>query len=138
VNRFGAHLSRLKVIGDAAGTHMHTTGSSDFQIIKSFFTKRGHADVQCICPRSNPAVRERVNLVNAKLRNAEGTVALHVGRRCKELVKDFDEVVYKPDSTVVDKEKDPKRTHLSDALGYLIWHEFRSRPSIGERDFPLF
>ena len=38
---------------------------------------------------------------------------------------DFEEVTYKPDSGVIDKDKDSKRTHLSDALGYLIWQECR-------------
>jgi hypothetical protein len=29
---------------------------------------------------------------------------------------------------IPDKEKDSKRSHLSDALGYLLWQEFRSAP----------
>ena len=33
----------------------------------------------------------------------------------------MEEVTYKPDTGVIDKEKDSKRTHLSDALGYLVW-----------------
>ncbi len=26
---------------------------------------------------------------------------------------------------MIDKDRDPKRTHLSDALGYLVWQEFQ-------------
>ena len=36
----------------------------------------------------------------------------------------------------IDKDNDPKRTHLSDALGYLIWQECRE--PVGERRERLF
>ena len=32
---------------------------------------------------------------------------------------------YKENSRVIDKDRDPTRTHLSDALGYLVWQEGR-------------
>jgi hypothetical protein len=84
-------------------------------------------------PKSNPAVRDRVQLVNSKLMNAAGEVQMQVSPRCKELVKDLEQVMYKPESTVMDKERDPKRTHLSDALGYLIWQECRPQVRFGEQ-----
>jgi hypothetical protein len=66
-------------------------------------------------PASNPPVRERVNLTNAKLQSAAGTVELIVDPACKELIMDFEQVVYKEDSGQIDKDKDRRRTHLSDA-----------------------
>ena len=42
-------------------------------------------------------------------------------------------MAYKEDSQVIDKDKDPKRTHLSDALGYLVWQELRVAEKVGER-----
>jgi hypothetical protein len=48
------------------------------------------------------------------------------------MVRDFEEVCYKPDSGQVDKD-DPARTHLSDALGYLIWQEFGGLEKVGEK-----
>jgi hypothetical protein len=42
-------------------------------------------------------------------------------------------VTFKPETSVIDKEKDSQRTHLSDALGYLIWQECHSRTSFGEQ-----
>jgi hypothetical protein len=33
---------------------------------------------------------------------------------------------------VIDKARDPKRTHVSDALGYLIWELFGDKPVVGE------
>jgi len=50
---------------------------------------------------------------------------------------DFEQVAYEEDSTQVDKDKDRRRTHLSDALGYLIWQEDRNG-TIGERGERLF
>jgi hypothetical protein len=87
---------------------------------------------------SNPLVADRVNLVNAKLRNADGDVVLLIDAKCKELIKDFEQVSYKPDSSVVDKDRDPQRTHLSDALGYLIWQEMRPRAPAGGQPYRLF
>ena len=46
---------------------------------------------------------------------------------------DLEEVTFKPESTVIDKERDPKRTHLSDALGYLLWQECKQRATFGEQ-----
>jgi hypothetical protein len=39
---------------------------------------------------------------------------------------------------VVDKARDPRRTHASDALGYVLWELFGERPSAGEINKPLF
>jgi hypothetical protein len=84
--------------------------------------------------KSNPSVRDRVQLVNSRLRSAAGEVRLRVSPRCKELIRDFEQVSYKADSNQIDKDKDRRRTHLSDALGYLIWEEWRTRGTIGERE----
>ena len=71
--------------------------------------------------------------MNAKLRSAAGDRMLLVDKRCRELIKDFEQVHYKENSTVVDKEADARRTHLSDALGYLVWQEYHGQRPIGEQ-----
>ena len=58
--------------------------------------------------------------------------------QCKELIKDFEQVAYKTDSSQIDKDRDRLRTHLSDALGYLLWQECRPIAKIGERGGRLF
>jgi hypothetical protein len=78
-------------------------------------------------------VRDRVQVMNARLRSARGEIQMKVASRCAELIKDLEEVVYKGDTTVIDKDRDPKRTHLSDALGYLVWQESRSAVRFGEQ-----
>jgi terminase large subunit-like protein len=130
---FGDHPAGIVVYGDASGNSAQTTGSSDYQIMRNFFRSNGRAPVEFRVPRANPQVRDRVNLMNAKLRPASGSIQLFVHERCKELIKDFEQVAYKEDSNQVDKERDRSRTHLSDALGYLVWQECRPMQPIGYR-----
>src|SRR5262249_8716383 len=130
---FGHHAAGIVVYGDASGNSAQTTGSSDYQIIREFFRSNGRVRVELRTARANPLVRERVNLMNAKLRPATGEIQLFVHWRCKELIKDFEQVTYREDSNQIDKDRDRSRTHLSDALGYLVWQECRPMPTIGYR-----
>jgi hypothetical protein len=132
-SRFRNHSGGIVVYGDASGQNCRTTGASDYDIIRQFFARTPYRYADYRVPKSNPAVRERVQCMNSKLKNASGEIHMQISPRCKELVKDLDEVVYKPESTVIDKERDPKRTHLSDALGYLVWQESRSQVRFGEQ-----
>ena len=98
---------------------MQTTGASDLGVLKQFFGSGEYGAVEFKIPRSNPAVRDRLQVVNAALQRVK------IDARCKELIKDLEQVAYKENTQVIDKDRDPKRTHLSDALGYLMWQEFR-------------
>ena len=130
--RFGLPRAGVVVYGDASGAAMNTTGYSDYQVIRNYFSKRA-AKVTYRVPKANPPVRDRVSLVNARLRNAEGDAQLFVDPKCRELIDDFEQVSYREDSTQIDKDKDRRRTHVSDALGYLIWQEDRKTETVGER-----
>lgn len=136
--RYGTHRGGLVVYGDASGNRMQTTGSSDYQMVRECLARGGMSDFQYRVPKANPSVRDRTNLVNSLLKDARGWTSLWIDSRCKELIKDFEEVEYKPGSTVIDKERDLNRTHLSDALGYLVWQEFYGRSGAGERSERLF
>jgi hypothetical protein len=136
-NRFRHHAGGLIVYGDASGQNLRTTGTSDFQIIRQFFGRTPYRYADYRVPKSNPAVRDRVQQMNAKLKNAAGEIQMRISARCKELIKDLEQVVYKTESTVIDKERDTKRTHLSDALGYLVWQECRSQVRFGEQKMRL-
>lgn len=137
VRRFGDYRGRLQVYGDASGARMQTTGMSDYQMVKRTLATVWPGDVEYRVPRHNPPVAERVQLVNAKLMPATREPELWIGPKCKELAKDLEEVAYTPGTSAVDK-RDGARTHLSDALGYLLWQEFGDRPKVGERDKRLF
>jgi hypothetical protein len=131
--RFPDHPAGVVVYGDASGNHQQTTGSTDYQIVREYFRSSYHSRLVYKVARSNPNVRDRVMLTNSLLRNADGEVSLRVHPKCKELIKDFEQVSYKADSNQIDKERDRRRTHLSDALGYLLWEECGPKPRIGER-----
>jgi hypothetical protein len=137
-SRYPSATTTVFVYGDASGQRRQTTGSSDYQIIREYFRKAGYRDVRYNVPTANPSVRERVGLVNAKLWSSLEEADVTVDPRCKELIRDFEEVTYKADSGVIDKDRDPKRTHVSDAVGYLIWQECRQLPPFGEQQRRLF
>lgn len=138
LKRYPKHDAGIVVYGDASGYQHQTTGATDYEMVREYFAIHSTTPVQYRVPKSNPSVRERINLTNAKLRSAAGEVGLAVDRKCKELIKDFEQVAYKADTNLIDKDKDRLRTHLSDALGYLLWQECRTLPVVGERPQRLF
>jgi hypothetical protein len=75
--------------------------------------------------------------VNSTLHSASGEVGLLIDPKCKELIKDLEQVAYKGDTLEIDKDRDRGRTHTSDALGYMVWQECGSKGSIGEQNRPL-
>jgi Terminase large subunit, T4likevirus-type, N-terminal len=138
LGRYGNHLGGVVIYGDASGHHMQTTsGISDYETIDKCFRSAGQPIPTSRTPNSNPTVRHRLCLVNAKLRTAAGETELVVNGRCKELIKDLEEVTLQEGTFTIDKGRDPKRTHLSDALGYLIWQECGKQVSFGEQSKPL-
>ena len=132
-SRFPNHQAGIVIYGDASGSRMQTSGTNDYAIVSEFLLRTGYRDYRQRVPASNPPVRERVALVNAQLLSKYEDVRLLIDPKCKEVIKDLEEVTYKMDSGVIDKEKDPRRTHLSDALGYLAWQECRPQVSYGEQ-----
>src|ERR1700694_1239242 len=128
--------------GDATGGQRNTSASrTDWQNVKAVFgqhTDRYQAGFRV--PSINPPVKDRINCVNAMLRNHAGDHRLLIDPRCKQLIKDLEQVCWKADPhgnalAEVDK-SDPRRTHVSDALGYWIAHEFPMRAQRGERAGP--
>jgi len=136
--RFPSHPRGIDVYGDASGNNLHTTGTSDYHIVREYFATTYSGPLHYKVPKANPCVRDRITLTNARLKNASADVQLYVDAKCIELIKDFEQVAYKADTNIPDKEKDRRRTHVSDALGYLLWQECRPLQQIGERSKPLF
>jgi hypothetical protein len=133
-NRYRAHAATIEIFGDASGRNLHSTGLNDYAAVQNYLTRAGFRNFRLRVPASNPPVLNRVRQVNALLTNALGEVRLEVDPRCRELIRDLEEVMFKPDSGVIDKLRDPKRTHASDALGYAIWELFGEKLRAGEQD----
>ena len=116
---------------------VQTTGATDYDMIREHFAAQSGMKVEYRVPKANPSVRERINLTNRQLKSAAGKIGLLMDPQCKELIKDLEQVCFKADSNQIDKDRDRMRTHLSDALGYVLWQECREQPKIGERWQPI-
>ncbi len=123
----------VQVYGDASGYQRRTAGrDTDWGLIREFFEGwRGTFQAQIRADRSNPAVRDRVNVVNSRLCNRRGERRLVVDPRCRELLADLERVRWVVErngqvGSELDK-SDRKRTHVSDALGYYVWKAFPVR-----------
>lgn len=133
-HRYGSHRGGVRVYGDASGSqHTTASGRSDYELIRDFLARNGELRGDMRVARSNPPVRDRINVTNGRLRNVQGECRLFVDEKCSELIRDLEQVSYKANSAQIDKDRDPLRTHLSDALGYLLWEEFRLMNKIGEQ-----
>ena len=135
--RRGGRLN-VRLYGDASGNQRSTNGDqTDYQIIRQYFNRFPEYSVTYHITKENPSVRSRVNAVNEVLLTADGFRRLHVDVGCMELRRDFKEVKWKTDaggnSTGTLDKGDKKRTHISDALGYVIYHEFGIRNVVGEK-----
>ncbi len=127
----------IHIFGDASGNQHRTSGAeTDWAIVKNSFAMWvGTFVPQYHLAASNPAVRDRINIVNSRLRNQAGDVRLLINPNCKELIRDLEEVAWSLDSTgavTTDLNKSNKdRTHASDALGYFITKTFPLKPKNG-------
>lgn len=137
-NRYARHRAPLEIFGDASGNNSHSSGATDFSVVTKYLSRAGFRNFRMRVPSSNPGVLNRVRYVNSCLTNTLGEVRLQIDARCEELIKDLEEVLFKPESGVIDKVRDPKRTHASDALGYLVWQLYGEKQSFGEINKRLF
>jgi hypothetical protein len=127
------------VYGDASGA-ARSSGSdrTDWQIVREWFGRRAREyRASFRVPAANPTVRARVNAVNGLLCNQAGERRLIIAPHCRELIADLEQVAWRTDPSgnvlgQLDK-SDPRRTHISDALGYLVEREFGLRPRGGVR-----
>ncbi|MBV9406674.1 MAG: terminase family protein [Acidobacteriaceae bacterium] len=137
--RTGREILRIHVYGDASGNQRRTSAvATDWALIREFFANRsGQFTVAFRAPAANPVVRDRINCVNALLCSASGDRRLFIDPRCRELIRDLEQVRWQsgPDGQSLSEldKTDRLRTHLSDALGYYISQGLPIRGTIGER-----
>ena len=108
---------KIKAYPDPAGRQRKTSagGKTDFSILEQ-------AGFDVIAPRAHPAVADRINEVQAMLKNANGDRRLFIHPRCKHLIECMDGLTYKKDTNQPDKNSG--LDHMTDALGYLVHSEF--------------
>jgi phage terminase large subunit len=109
--------SRVTVFPDPACKARKTSagGRTDLSILQN-------AGFDVKMRNAHPAIRDRVNSTNAKLKSANGTRTLFVDPKCKEVIKSLERLVYKEGTNVPDK--DSGFDHMADALGYAVEYLF--------------
>ena len=127
------------VYGDASGHQQQTTGTSDYEMIREYFAVHSSMPVDYRAPKSNPAVRDRVNLMNRQAADRRrGRIGLLVDPQVQGIDQGLGTgVLTRRTRTQIDKDRDRMRTHLSDALGYLLWQECRRAGKIGRAERPI-
>lgn len=124
--RWGFHQGGFEFYGDATGKSNHTNSrKTDYILIQNDrrFAKPGRRLTDVFYNPGNPNVLDRVASVNAMLHNAAGEIRLTISRKCQHLIDDLENVAYCEHERVIDK-SDPRRTHISDALGYLVNYRY--------------
>lgn len=112
-------MAQMIVFADAAGRSRDTRGTmSDLAILLAELRKV-FPEARDGTPSCNPLVVDRVNAVNALLEPAKGPPRLKISPTCTKLIRDLEQVSFKPGTREIDK-KNGQLTHLSDALGYPI------------------
>ncbi len=114
---------KIKIYPDPSARQRKTSagGMTDIAILKN-------AGFDVFSRNSAPLVRDRINAVNAKLKNAKGISSLSIVNTCKNVIKSIERQIYKEGTHVPDK--DSGYDHFNDALGYMIEYNFPLR-----RDF---
>lgn len=122
--RYDKHSAGLTVYGDASG-HARTTKShqTDYQIIRDTLQKINNFDLRV--PLANPAIRDRINSVNARLKNAKGEIKYYINPACHNTIKSFERTQYKEGTSDIDKTMNIE--HITDAIGYYINVQFPIR-----------
>ena len=111
---------RVIVYPDPSARQRKTSadGMTDLAILKN-------AGLEVRCRNFAPFVRDRINSVNAKLKNAKGIHSLFIVNSCKNVIKSIERQIYKEGTHVPDK--DSGYDHFNDALGYMIEYNFPLR-----------
>lgn len=117
-------IKKVILIGDATGkaNKSSASGNTDYAIICGVLD-RYNIEWENRTPDSNPHVKDRVNCHNAHLKNAAGETSFWLHPvNCAPLRRDYQRVVWKEGTGILEQGKDKTLTHSSDGVGYLL-HE---------------
>jgi len=105
--------SRIIMYPDPAGRQRKTSagGRTDISILQN-------AGFGVQVRNNHTPIRDRVNSVNAKLKNTNNVRSLFVDPKCKSICRSLERLQYKPNTSVIDK--DGENDHMADAVGYLV------------------
>ena len=111
-NRYGTKIP-IFIYPDPASRQRKTSagGRTDLSILQN-------AGFKVKCKLKHPAIRDRINAVNSKLKDSNGNRHIFVSQSCKTIVKGLQRQIYKENTNIPDKEDG--FDHMNDAIGYMI------------------
>jgi hypothetical protein len=119
----------VHIYGDATGKSRSTSSQyTNYQIIDRAL-KTYAASITYHIRKKNPSVIDRVNVVNNCL--DKGVVSIY--DNCKHLIGDLNKVQLTDDGRSIDKGRDSDLTHISDALGYMLYEKYNQAQSFGAK-----
>ncbi|QHJ83856.1 MAG: hypothetical protein [Bacteriophage sp.] len=110
---------KILIYPDASGKNRQTNAIvSDIAMLEQ-------AGFEVYCHDSNPAVRDRINSVNIRLKNSKGIRRLFVNEdKCPNLSDCLRRQGYNPKTGEPEKGGDNDASHMNDAFGYPIAYNF--------------
>jgi hypothetical protein len=121
LRRYGFHEAGLRIYGDATGKAKTTKShQTDYDIIREILGVM--PNYREYIATKNPAVRDRVNTVNAYLKNQAGIIRYLVHESNKATIRSFEQTQYKEGTSDLDKSLNVE--HMTDAIGYYIAYEY--------------
>jgi hypothetical protein len=137
-----SYRTTVNIYGDASGNSRSSkSGRTDYELIRESFRRYSEFIINLRHNTANPLVRDRINTMNNALCSASKVRSILVDPKCRELIKDLRQVRWKRDAAgnpVGDIDKsDPRRTHVSDALSYLVASEFGLYGRAGEMPYSV-
>ena len=111
-DRYGTKIP-IFIYPDPASKQRKTSagGRTDLSILQN-------AGFKVKVKHKHPAIRDRVNAVNSRLKDSKGERHIFVSQSCKTLIKGLQRQIYKENTNIPDKEDG--FDHMNDALGYMI------------------
>lgn len=120
-SRYGK--SKVFVYPDPAARQRKTSaaGATDLTILSN-------AGFNVKAPSAHTPVRDRINAVNSRLKDAKGEQHLFIHPKCKYTIEGLERHTYKEGTSQPDK--DSGYDHMMDALGYMVDYMFPVRRDV--------
>lgn len=134
-NRYGDHKQAIFVGGDASGNSKRVEGSrkmgmTSYSQLMTVLRREGLIKATLDVASSNPLIRDRVDIFNGAVANAEGRRRVKVNpKKCPRIMYNIDNLKYIEGSSVIAtptvtdiiKDRDKKFLgHMFDAISYLV------------------
>jgi len=122
--------ARIMAFPDPAGRQRKTSagGTTDIRILQN-------AGWIVKAKNSHTPIRDRINAVNARLKNDNGEINLYIDPKCKHTIEGLEKHIYREGTNQPDKSSG--LDHMMDALGYCVDGLFPITRDYGDIEQPL-